>query len=419
MKLSAYYALQHSYKGSEWKSHKYLYKKDGRYEVDPDKLAQGEAIEVTKEEAYDMMENDPNADNEITDVNQTKRTQARAAYEDKTTSDIKDLERSFNSIGIDDGKSKNDKIHELTKSRRVAEGREDHPFLRKKTIKHDYLEHHGVKGQKWGVQNGPPYPLDPDDKSVAEKNANDEVLTGTATVSFHDSNWYEVEERGYPNGDTGYFSPAEVIKEFLKEGTNPYPSRFRNGWEQHPVIDDELKDVNPDHGKPGTENNCCMCAAAVEAKQRGFDVRAGRCEDGCLFETSVKEWFCGAKLNKCDTGSFEETVVKMHYSNGHLSNGSGIFDIDNCFGGKHALHYTVYNDKLVIEDGQTGKYYEGMDDFLNKESYAVNGSEVRVARIDTCEFNFNNMADDGVLRSGENTVSKVRAKASGRVVDTW
>lgn len=24
----------------------------------------------------------------------------------------------------------------------------------------DYLAHHGVKNQKWGVQNGPPYPLD-------------------------------------------------------------------------------------------------------------------------------------------------------------------------------------------------------------------------------------------------------------------
>lgn len=24
----------------------------------------------------------------------------------------------------------------------------------------DYIAHHGVDGQKWGVQNGPPYPLD-------------------------------------------------------------------------------------------------------------------------------------------------------------------------------------------------------------------------------------------------------------------
>ena len=25
----------------------------------------------------------------------------------------------------------------------------------------DYLSHHGIKGQKWGVENGPPYPLNP------------------------------------------------------------------------------------------------------------------------------------------------------------------------------------------------------------------------------------------------------------------
>ena len=24
-----------------------------------------------------------------------------------------------------------------------------------------YLMHHGIQGQKWGVRNGPPYPLDP------------------------------------------------------------------------------------------------------------------------------------------------------------------------------------------------------------------------------------------------------------------
>lgn len=24
----------------------------------------------------------------------------------------------------------------------------------------DYLSHHGIKGQKWGVRNGPPYPIE-------------------------------------------------------------------------------------------------------------------------------------------------------------------------------------------------------------------------------------------------------------------
>lgn len=36
----------------------------------------------------------------------------------------------------------------------------------------DHLEHHGILGQKWGKQNGPPYPLDRDDHSAEEKKLN-------------------------------------------------------------------------------------------------------------------------------------------------------------------------------------------------------------------------------------------------------
>lgn len=37
----------------------------------------------------------------------------------------------------------------------------------------DYLMHHGIKGQKWGIENGPPYPLNPSkDYSAAEKKLN-------------------------------------------------------------------------------------------------------------------------------------------------------------------------------------------------------------------------------------------------------
>lgn len=34
------------------------------------------------------------------------------------------------------------------------------------------LYHHGIEGQKWGVRNGPPYPLDESDRSAAERAAN-------------------------------------------------------------------------------------------------------------------------------------------------------------------------------------------------------------------------------------------------------
>ena len=35
-----------------------------------------------------------------------------------------------------------------------------------------FLQHHGIKGQKWGKRNGPPYPLDYDDHSAAQKRLN-------------------------------------------------------------------------------------------------------------------------------------------------------------------------------------------------------------------------------------------------------
>lgn len=34
-----------------------------------------------------------------------------------------------------------------------------------------YLEHHGILGMKWGVKNGPPYPLGASDHSASEKKA--------------------------------------------------------------------------------------------------------------------------------------------------------------------------------------------------------------------------------------------------------
>lgn len=38
-----------------------------------------------------------------------------------------------------------------------------------------YLAHHGIKGQKWGVKNGPPYPLDARGQLKRVKSLNDEL----------------------------------------------------------------------------------------------------------------------------------------------------------------------------------------------------------------------------------------------------
>ena len=37
-----------------------------------------------------------------------------------------------------------------------------------KRLKQNELQHHGIKGQKWGVRNGPPYPIE--DKVLKKRN---------------------------------------------------------------------------------------------------------------------------------------------------------------------------------------------------------------------------------------------------------
>ena len=55
------------------------------------------------------------------------------------------------------------------------------------------LYHHGIEGQKWGVRNGPPYPLDEGDRSAAERAANPMPVT--------DKNSYGGSHMGRPLGD--------------------------------------------------------------------------------------------------------------------------------------------------------------------------------------------------------------------------
>lgn len=38
-----------------------------------------------------------------------------------------------------------------------------------------YLQHHGILGQKWGKRNGPPYPLNSNDKSYAERHPGNNI----------------------------------------------------------------------------------------------------------------------------------------------------------------------------------------------------------------------------------------------------
>ena len=57
-------------------------------------------------------------------------------------------------------------MNELDKTKN--RGYNTHIYSSAATAEH-ILSHHGIRGQKWGKQNGPPYPLDAEDHSALEK----------------------------------------------------------------------------------------------------------------------------------------------------------------------------------------------------------------------------------------------------------
>lgn len=87
------------------------------------------------------------------------------------------------------------------------------------------LEHHGIKGQKWGVKNGPPYPLDKTEKSSIIG----DVYIGRSLGAK--SRNYDVLDPS--SGDYFYFSEGTRIRDIKvfagKGGTKPLEPEVANG----------------------------------------------------------------------------------------------------------------------------------------------------------------------------------------------
>lgn len=62
------------------------------------------------------------------------------------------------------------------------------------TVMDSDLVHHGIKKQKWGIRNGPPYPLRPEQLSPEEKKARRSVfISGSSKTQLEDSGYYRKE----------------------------------------------------------------------------------------------------------------------------------------------------------------------------------------------------------------------------------
>ena len=140
----------------------------------------------------------------------------------------------------------------------------------------DYLEHHGVKGQTWGVRNGPPYPLAAKEKNISElvkstteykyknfdKLMSPDEVRRTKSGSCHDMVLYEIQElkrmgydaKGlfmmeYSNGQGGMTHSLAYYenegKYYWVEPYNTWPERF--GCTPYNSLNDIKKEIKKAH----------------------------------------------------------------------------------------------------------------------------------------------------------------------------
>lgn len=153
------------------------------------------------------------------------------------------------------------------------------------------LEHYGIKGMKWGVQNGPPYPLDDDvSKRVRqagkEKRSKKKEASENEVISKNKLHLTSTQKKliiaGTAAAATGLaiygaykLGALDKLKATTKYGSIVDPITGLKRKAEAMSREKDLKLVNPGFPKKkGSTINCTHCVTAYELRRRGYDVQA-------------------------------------------------------------------------------------------------------------------------------------------------
>lgn len=288
-------------------------------------------------------------------------------------------------------------------------------------IKLSELEHHGIDGQKWGKRNGPPYPLDSEDHSTAEKRAMDgnEKTRKINNLERSAKEFYDMQSKSLSEikkitadidrdkSKAGGLS-KDVVSEIMYDSVvalidptkavanlvdraasagiaNIKEKAYLKNREQNCEIDpqtglykknnvglklnseQDCKKTNPAfrNFNSNTSNNCQLCTIAWDLRRRGYDVIAGKDSFGYAF-ANLKDLYPNAKLNMVsglnDKGKWNKRSLWNNCETEILQQGNGArgqLAISYTTGGAHSMGYEVKNNKVVYYCPQSGNVYGG------------------------------------------------------------
>lgn len=260
-----------------------------------------------------------------------------------------------------------------------------------------YLIHHGVQGQHWGVQNGPPYPLDRSistgsmliqDKEIRREKRDlnrDGVPTHSSmplrsVQDLFDIALYEIRDRRS--------TPDAKIKDFFDKYKDVTIDKIQNE-SQIPLIqgehtaDDDMRIINNsgDFRKVGRSQNCALCSVAYDLRRRGYDVVAGDRYEPTTME-EIQSMFKGrlainyidrvAKTTKIDAKKVRSTI-ETHTKVGDR----GVFTAATRWITGHCIAFDHTEDGIVFRDCQSNEVMSNSDlnaiyDFRSRYVYFNN-----------------------------------------------
>ena len=244
-----------------------------------------------------------------------------------------------------------------------------------KTKNQDFLMHHGIKGQQWGVQNGPPYPLDAKKHAKvvsqnAKSNKNEfdtktgstyavalaayaaiSLLSKIAIPAYLNSKFHRrnVQERLDANNTELSKELIGDIADVSKQYSNDSLPRKIEG--QH-SIEDDMAACNPKYENgvlPGTSNNCALCAFTYDLRRRGYDVTSKPSSVGNYPDIICESLYEGAKKEHIEATTFYNLYKKAAKQYPEGARGEiGVFG--PMMG--HSMAWEIVNGELVVIDSQ-------------------------------------------------------------------
>lgn len=240
------------------------------------------------------------------------------------------------------------------------------------------LQHHGIEGQKWGVRNGPPYPLHPEQKSDVERGFLDPVtetiLLSTAATAAMVAirlgvNWLINE--GIPNlkhkiGKIKGNKKLDARIEEMRKCEVDKKTGLRIKRNQNSTIKEDAAAINPLFKSKAQRftNNCVMCSMSYDLRRRGFEVYAKGREHG-LTDAQITECYKPPKdakymniphQGRISTGKrqrlINDTILKACKGK---EGARGLMGLVWEFGSGHSIAWEIKNGQVVYIDGQSNK----------------------------------------------------------------